>query len=235
MENIMDRVTALEKLLEDKIRSYDLEIARARAAIDIQNIMGRYALYYTAQKYDQCAKLWARREDSSCDLMFGVFEGYEGVCRCYNEEHPEPVGLLRVHTFTSGAVEVAEDGLTAAGTWISPGVDTSVGEDGKPNCHWCWIKYKADFIKEDGVWYLWHLWCYGLFHTDYYTSWGDQEPRPLRRAPDIMLAPGQTDESVFAARLSDRDDWTYSKDRRPVLEPAPPLPYSTWAELQQEE
>lgn len=231
MDTVLERIEILEKELKEKSARYDLELARVKAVYEIQNIMGRYALYYIAQKYDKCAQLWARREDSSCDLMFGVFEGYEGIKKCYNEKSPEPLGLFRVHTMSSPAVEVARDGQTAVGTWISPGVDTSVGEDGKPDCNWCWIKYEADFIKEDGVWYIWHLWCYGLFHTDYYTSWGDKETRPLRRPADIMLAVGQTDESVYAERPSDRDDWTYSKDRRPVLEPVPPLPYETWADL----
>lgn len=233
--DLEERVVHLEALLEKKIKEYDLQIARNRAATEIQTVLGRYSFYYTAQKFNECAKLWARRKDSSADLGFGVFEGYDSICRLYNEDSPLPLGLFRIHALTTPAIEVAEDGLTARGVWISPGIDTNPEanpEDGKVACYWCWIKYGADFIKENDKWYIWHLIAYGLFHTDYYTSWGDMPPKPLMRDPDTDdLAPKNSPGPV-PDRPTIRHDWTYAVDRRPELDPVPPLPYETWEKIE---
>ena len=66
------------------------------------------------------------------------------------------------------AVEVAKDGKTAKGVWLSPGHESCYIPDfskfpdwkkGDPlpenleimsSCEWAWSKYYVDFIKEDG-------------------------------------------------------------------------------------
>lgn len=220
-KRLEERVAQLEALLEKKIAEYDKEIAKAKhetarvqAAIEIQSVMGRYAFYYSAQKFDMIKSLWSKKEDASFDRILGI--------ELVNEEgHKfgrQQVGMFRIHALSTPVVEVAADGLTARATWISPGVDTNPTLDGKVTANWCWIKYGADFIKEDGQWKIWHLSAYGLFNTDYYTSWADKKVGPLRRTfPD-----GTT---------SKRDDWNYAKDRLPVLDAVPPLPYKTWEEV----
>jgi hypothetical protein len=51
-KSLEERVAQLETLLEKKTAEYDLEIARAQAAIEIQSVMGRYSFYYTAKRFD---------------------------------------------------------------------------------------------------------------------------------------------------------------------------------------
>jgi hypothetical protein len=59
--------------------------------------------------------------------------------------------LLVEHTLTILVVEIAEDGLTAKGVWISPGHETfPVGD--KLKDYWSWGRYAVDFRKEDGKW-----------------------------------------------------------------------------------
>ena len=212
--NLEQRIAQLEALLEKKTAEYDREIARAQAAVEIQSVMGRYAFYYSAQRFELIKSLWSKKEDATFDRILGLeFVNKEG-----HQFGRQQVGLFRIHALSTPVVEVAADGLTARATWISPGVDTNPRENGEVTANWCWIKYGGDFIKEDGEWKIWHLSAYGLFNTDYYTSWADKEVGPLRRTfPD-----GST---------SARDDWNYAKDRLPVLEPVPPQPYNTWDEV----
>lgn len=226
----MDKAySKMEARIEETIAEFDLEIRKLKAVRDIHNLVGRYSFFYTAQGFGKCADLWAKRKDSRCDLGYGLFDGYEGVSRCYSQEGNGTPGLMRIHTFTTPVIEVADDAMTARGVWFSPGVDTTA-ENGKPSCAWCWIKYGADFIFENDKWWIWHLSAYGLFHSDYYTSWGDQEAKPLRRdLENDPLAP--KDGAIHADRTADRNDWTYTADRIPELDPVPPMPYKSWDEV----
>lgn len=65
-----------------------------------------------------------------------------------------------MHTSTTPIIEIAGDGKTAQGTWYSPGVGVMpVYQDGKIHLQSMLFmeKYGGDFVKEDGVWKIWHL------------------------------------------------------------------------------
>jgi hypothetical protein len=219
--DLEERVARLEALLEEKTARYDrelaearLEIERAQAAVEIQSVLGRYAFYYSAQRFELIKELWSEKEDATFDRILGI----EMVNEEGHQFGTQTVGLFRIHTLTTPVIEVAADGQTARAIFFSPGVDTNPRQDGTVTASWCWIKYGADFIREGGKWKIWHLSAYGLFNSDYYTSWADKEVGPLRRTfPD--------------GSQSARDDWNYAKDRLPVLEPVPPEPYETWEDV----
>lgn len=217
--------------LEERLAEVSLEAQRAKAAVEIQSVMGRYEFYYMAQRQDLMSDLWSKRPDASMDIMGGAKLVNQPLWP--DEIDPEapgetqPTGTFRVHALSTPVVEVAADCMTARATWISPGFDTDV-RDGKANCSWCWIKYGCDFVREDGAWKLWHLTSYGIIHTDYYQSWGDKEPTPLIRK--LGYAPGSIETKSNFIPV-ERVDWTYAKDRVPELEPVPPLPYDTWDSL----
>ncbi|MFO1468435.1 MAG: nuclear transport factor 2 family protein [Steroidobacteraceae bacterium] len=57
-------------------------------------------------------------------------------------------------------IEIAGDGKSAQGAWYSPGVGVMpVWQDGKIHLQGMFFyeKYGGDFVKEDGVWKIWHL------------------------------------------------------------------------------
>jgi len=65
-----------------------------------------------------------------------------------------------MHTSTTAVIEVAGDGKTAKGVWYSPGIglmghtaNNKLGVTGS----FFYEKYGGDFVKEDGVWKIWHL------------------------------------------------------------------------------
>lgn len=64
-----------------------------------------------------------------------------------------------MHTNTTPVIEVAGDGMTAKGIWYSPGMGLSSRINGTNVSYggtFFWEKYGADFIKENGVWKMWH-------------------------------------------------------------------------------
>ena len=92
-------------------------------------------------------------------------------------------GFLHVHLEGSPVIELAADGNSARGSWISPGLEadppgmkpapagqrTTVG-------YWAWAKFGAEFVKENGQWRIWHLHVYSLFMTPYGQSWAEADP-----------------------------------------------------------
>ena len=135
-----------------------------------------------------------------------------------------------MHEMDTEVIEVAADGKTAKGAWISPGHETYVdGQvpgrpeetgDGKAHAEWCWGKYAVDFIKDaDGQWKIWHMRLYPLFKCEYGTSWVDAE-QPT------------ADEFAFTRAEKNVSMWTYSPNEvYPANEPAIPWPYKSFDDV----
>jgi hypothetical protein len=89
----------------------------------------------------------------------------EQVSNLYPEikNSPENLGAgheYAMHTTTTPIIEIAGDGKTAKGIWYSPGLGLSARINGTNVSYggtFFWEKYGADFIKENGVWKIWHL------------------------------------------------------------------------------
>ena len=82
-------------------------------------------------------------------------------------------GEFAMHLSTTPVIEIAGDGKTAKGIWYSPGLglspkmnDSSVDVTGI----FFWERYGGDFIKEKGVWKIWHLGMYYDFTPQLPTS-----------------------------------------------------------------
>ena len=209
--------------LEERVKLLEKEIERLQAINEIQNLVGKYAVVHTSTSMKRSLEVFALKQpDVSVEIaMWGVFIGPERVKEMYtgmSEGEPKP-GAMFEHQFTTPIIQVAEDGQTARGLWFSPGHETTPGEDGELVANWCWGKYAADFIKEDGEWKIWHFHFYDTFMVPYDKSWLEK-PQP---APGVLAGPpGLTPDRESTAR------GTYWPDH--VREPIPgyPEPYETW-------
>jgi hypothetical protein len=76
-------------------------------------------------------------------------------------------GNLHLHSMMTPVIEVAEDGKTAQGVWDSFGPAIHSLDSGTT---WLWIKYGVDFVKEDGVWKIWHMEVFPVFSTPWAVS-----------------------------------------------------------------
>jgi hypothetical protein len=92
-------------------------------------------------------------------------------------------GFLHVHLTSSPIIELAADGQSARGTWISPGLEAdppgmTPGPAGQRTTvgYWAWAKFGAEFVKENSQWRIWHLHVYSLFMTPYGESWAETDP-----------------------------------------------------------
>ena len=109
------------------------QVQRAHDIMQIKNVMGRHAWYHCfCQHPEEYADIWSKRDDISWGNSMGYNYGREAFYDCYvrdQDENPEPeTGICFIHTLTTCLVEVAEDGETAQGMWITPGFGCDHGD-----------------------------------------------------------------------------------------------------------
>ena len=206
-------------------------IERLEAMREIENLLGRRMAYHSAGRHDlEIEHLWSHRDDICFEGEdWGAWEGYEAVKKSYVDGNPYPnghPGMLVEHLCCTGVIEVAEDGQTAKGTWISPGHETFPIEGYElPQPHWNWGRYGIDFIKEDGKWKIWHLHVITTFRIPYHQDWvqvGLKRPDyfgPEGTVPDFIKMKPNRGVSFNAP---------YHPHRGPQMQPPPPEPYKTW-------
>ena len=206
-----------------------LQAERLEAAQACRNLMGRYSYLHTAFRNKEFMELWAKRDDVSQTMPFGKFVGYEGVYQSYvgfhgdrnnPEDYEQLRGLMMIHEMCTDVIEVAADGKTAKGIWISPGTETAPSP-GKEKGAWCWGKYEVEFIKEDGVWKFWHMTLYPLFLTPYNRSWGEPALK--------MAGNGEMPDMGPYCHPLEKPFWEYGPDAiYPEDEPAVPQRYDSY-------
>ncbi len=115
---------------------------------------------------------------------------------------------LAEHPLTTPVIQVARDGQTAKALWWSPGMERG---------GWAYGKYAVDFVKEDGVWKIWHLKWFRIFITPWNQSYTEsQDPEAAGdRKPD---------KPVRYHKPFNSDKWT----GEPV--PPAPRPYEKWTD-----
>lgn len=203
-------------------RNTQLQVQRLTDVYEIQNLMSRYEYYHVAGMHEQSVALFAQHAAGvRLEIAdFGVYDGIDSVRRFYIGANQfaegDRVGHLHLHTLTTPVIEVAGDGQTAQGVWVSPGVETGPAR-GEMRAMWAWVKYGVDFIKEDGEWRFWHFHVYRVLMAEPGQSWADGAPRPPPVLPEAIRPDRPNTYS-----------WRYGPNAVTENVPAPPTPYETW-------
>lgn len=207
---------ALEQLAQ-RLQALEQQVSRLEAREQIQDVMGRFAFLQSTFQYREILdRLFSRRKDRSYedgtsgvytddrfspDLIFSFFRNRYGLPP--NEGPADGLrGRLVVNALTSPVVEVAEDGRSAHGVWITCGHETAVypagtvsgfpSVDNSPpdrdgarhTAQWVWQKYSVHFILEDGAWRILHMHVYEIFRCPFGEDWVDYAKK---RAQDDEL------------------------------------------------
>lgn len=227
-----EMLARLEEKLDEKygerIRKLEFELDRAKAYQEIMNLMGRYAFLHSGEEHVATLDCFAMdRDDTSVEIgPYGVYLGGDGVKRCYvNGESAldgDRLGHMCEHHIDTAVVEIAADGKTAKGVFMSPGH----GTNGKDMPEWMWGKYGVDFIKENGEWKIWHLHAHMSFRTPFDTPWTEIEPMDRRIAKGHFA--GLPQESGAIPDLPTTYFEEYATDRIWRYWPKCPEPYETF-------
>jgi hypothetical protein len=200
---------------------------------EVRKLMGRYAFCGYARTWEKVPKMFATRDDIWIDCEgFGVFDGAAGVERFFVHWHHsmegDAKGIFSIHTLTTEVIEVAADGETARGLWISPGAESRrTVPDNQLESFWIWGLYAIDFIKEDGEWKFWHFRIPHLMLSDYHSSWNDLDRRPSDHIGDTIANDGRP----AVDRPSTFEPTFYRGQKRTSNFFEPPAPYRTFADV----
>lgn len=235
---------------------------------EIENIIARYEYYHEAEKDSiSFETIWAQHTPGTRSASnVGVMEGIEHFKNMGDEGEPLP-GKLNIHMQTTPVIEVAGDGKTAKGVWICFGIESGAFPQDleaqipeikyDPHIYngvnimaqWLMFKMAVDFIKEDGVWKIWHYHTYNIMRAPFYEDWVTfSMKRPLyeklamrsMQLKNRQMGPGpnsaaggpEGDEPAAARPMGKPPsyNWEYSIDAVVELVPEPPMPYETFTE-----
>ncbi len=219
---------------------YRISAAEQAVALNaIANVMGRYSHLGGIVGEDTLEQLFAMKQpDVSWRTPTGP-QGPEALRARFRQpgEPPRPdvPGQLHVHAMLTPVIEVAADGRTAKGVWDSFGPNINSASD---IGNWLWVKYAVDFMREDGVWKIWHMQVYALFNTPYdksitQSAWERANPgfsaRPgAAGGPRAGGAPpAAVPTAPAAAAPGPADIWIYD-GKTPPRGPAIPEPYCSF-------
>jgi hypothetical protein len=207
-----------KKSLEEKVQ-YLLDY------IEVETLMHTYGYKLDHFQFDDIVELFAKKTPGvRVEMMWGVYEGIEGVRRLYSGYHnwscgkPPKPGYWSTLMDVNTIIEVAGDGKTAKAVSECVGHETFPVE-GKMQAFWCNAKRGFDFVKEDGKWKIWHYHVYGGYYTPFEKSWVEEAEHPEYTGPD-----------EFKADRPPTTHWMYTQ--KAVLQEVPllPKPYETFDE-----
>jgi len=205
------------------------EVQRLKDLHEVQDLMSRYFHWHAAGLHKDCYdRLFSHKaNDVRVEIAnWGCWEGQDAVKNFYYKTLPllegDRKGQMYIHTLDTPCIQISGDGKTAKGVWFSPGHETARTE-GKLRAMWCWSYIGTDFIKEDGIWKIWHYHCYAMFKTPYERSWVEESIKP-----SLPTGAG----SPVPPELGPNKPYTYfneyTTDSVRELVPEPPEPYETF-------
>lgn len=233
-----------------------LEAQRVKDRADIENLFGTYQYYRSVIRDEKIMELFSKKlPDVRIDWGHGLLEGYEELKKYY-VGRPRSKGKMIVHSIMNPIIEVAEDGQSAKGFWISAGHESCPYYE-KPDVvkdrdwmaayvkgpdqngfykyvHWVWNKYGVDFVKEEDGWKIWHIREVELMRAPYDEDWIDFSiSRQVTERLAGLSIPwdGLESSPLMPKSTRESDSYTgYHVDRSPVEEPRRPEPYKTFSE-----
>lgn len=193
---------------------------------EVRKLMTKYAYYGYQREWEKVPEMFADRDDIWIDCEgFGVFDGLTGIKRFFVDWHHsmegDAKGMVALHLLTTDIIEVAQDGKTARGLWMSPGAETRRrAGDNELEAFWVWGLYAIDFIKENDEWRFWHFRIPHLLLCDYHHSWVELDK--VKLGSQI-----KNDGRPFVDRPSTYEGTFFGGEKKTNNFFEPPRPYKT--------
>ena len=167
----------------------------------VRKLQYAYGYYLDKCLYNEVLDLYA--EDGECKFMGGLYKGRASLKRLYIDRFGQGFtqgtnrnvhGFLLDHAMMQFIIDVAPDGQTArlrGRTMMQCGTHESVAPKDRPLRQWVeGGMYENSYKKEGGIWKIWKLHYYPVFHADYETGWAKTKPDYIPLYQDKDLYPG---------------------------------------------
>lgn len=245
--------------LDERIAQLEHELARSQARGEIENAYNRYQYLHTVFQDEKIiSDLWVKEGTPGVSAQYtntGVYDTWESVM-AYHRDRPTPKGKLLIHYNASPVIEVAADGQSAKGVWITAGVESGLAapenaekapqaffEEGLVNgqkvwAHWVFARHSLDFLKQDGEWRIWHFRTVELARAPFSKDWIsfasilENVPEAGKFHNDILYF-GDDGKVVFYPEHDSPpkyEAYGYRTTESMELQPPLPEPYETFEE-----
>ncbi|MFZ1991138.1 MAG: nuclear transport factor 2 family protein [Alphaproteobacteria bacterium] len=190
-----------------------LNLLEAESAV--RKLQYAYGYYLDKCLYNEVIDLYT--DDGECKFMGAIYRGKPSLKRLYLDRFGQGFtkgtnrnvhGFLLDHAVMQFIVDVAPDGNSAkirGRTMMQCGTHESVAPKDAPLRQW-WEGgiYENSYRKDGGVWKIWKLHYYPVFHADFETGWAKTRPNyiapfsadPKDLYPNNPSGPDEVDNSV---------------------------------------
>ncbi len=228
LENLLNKKTLPEYNLQIARReTQKRQQARLRADVDMTNKASEFVYRIKDSDFERALDCFALKTPGvSIEISrYGVYEGAEKL-REYVVDYLGGLvgveGTFQYINLLSPVIEVADDLQTGKGMWLTLNMEARKRPDltegyTDPVSLWTMGPWCMDFVKEDGVWKIWHLHIYEDVETVFEESWTEISDH---RIPDDPAAPKPSRPSTYHN--------PFTTEREPVLFAEPPVPYATY-------
>lgn len=219
---------------------------------DVKNLAGKYVMSLLLKKEPTILKdLWSGREDISLGVNGGYYAGRKALEDYYasidaatkakaqvlKQVFPEDLGEysdeklygrgpMEIRSLDNAIIEIADDGQTAKGFFYVFGLVTDITVRG-PISNWVLGSCCFDFIREDGVWKIWHVLYLEDVNTPAGKKWGD--PKAVEAFPEMPEFAAMADVAVAGPNEPGTLRTLYTGARPFTKLPKVPEPYDTFA------
>lgn len=250
----MEDLYFIKKRLED----LEHEIFMLRAREQIQNLMGNFAFLQSVARYDEIMETcFSKRTDRSYedgtsgvysddrfmpDLILSWFRNRYGLLEDDSGDIMPQPGWMTINALTSPVIEVAEDGQSADGVWITTGNETKIYPndsfamlpssknvllepcESSHRALWVWLKYSVHFILEENEWRILNMHVYEIFRCPFDEDWVSFAKKRARddEQLDSMIRFGS--ENPTHATHPTTEHWQYAPDAALPNFPVVPKP-----------
>lgn len=151
----------------------EMKIHWAESAQDIEREWAEHVFWHSTEDRPgfTSSYRWSHSPECCATHTFGTLVGYDscekewrsGIYEGYDEDYDERIPLypemskydrglgMCVHGICSGVIEIADDGLSARSSFITPGVAGNPSDEtGHKHYSMMWERYGQDWIFEDG-------------------------------------------------------------------------------------
>lgn len=245
-------------------------VLNAAASQEVENVKAQHTyLHGRADASGEWGKIWSKDDWCSWGHIFGRMRGFDqvwkgsvtaydnmamqnslNVQKIYPEiggYDPRPLMEASVHTLFTDIIEVADDGKSARGMFITPGVIfCRLNRHEYPYCNVLWERYGSDFVLEKGKWlYLHEQVCPDIMgkldmtnfaHEDFARAIAPVEPGArkvtLGEDPDVT-DPGPL-HLPYSVTMPPQNTVPWPEPYKTLDNEHSYTPVKTWAELQEE-
>jgi hypothetical protein len=143
----------------------EMKAQRALDILEIANMASMHEYYHSALMHEaELDNVWSKRDDIAWKNNSDYYANRKAVYNFYGEgvKKMDKTAALWYHMLATPVIVVAGDGQTAKAVWQSFG-----NVSGANMAQWTEEKYSMDFIKENGIWKIWHLRTYVEFYSNF--------------------------------------------------------------------